>query len=228
MTSHLHLAEIDPTKLSTLVTSSGLVTTDQLCEAYKTQALRYQKGFRTSYYDRWRAPPVWKASGTTIVSREGSENTPDGPIIVTASGTETMVCGNNCTFDSLQCPLMESGVHKWSIKILEGTGHGFGVISTQDRGCSLYEDYALREERNGPGPDFRPIEGLSFKVDTIVSFTLDLGGFHGILTASINGQTPVEIFSDLHIDLEGFDGFVPSVYVVTEGRVEFLGFEYAS
>jgi hypothetical protein len=210
MTSHIDLAEIDPTKLSTMVTSSGLVTTDQLFEAYKRQALkaplRYRKRFR-SCYDQCRGMCFWKESETTMVLGESTWY---------------------ATSDSLQCPVIKSGVHKWSIKVLEGREHGLGLSFaklgdlTTDC-CFLYEDRTLRSSI-GHNPEIEKRFRISFQVDAIVSFTLDLDQHNGRLTASINGKTPFEVFSDLRKGLGENDGFVPSVKV-REGRVEFLGFE---
>ena len=53
MASHIHREVICPTKLSTVVTSSGLVMADLLCAACKTQALRYEK------YEHCRGAYSW-------------------------------------------------------------------------------------------------------------------------------------------------------------------------
>jgi hypothetical protein len=62
-----------------------------------------------------------------------------------------------------------------------------------------------------------------YKKGSIVSFSLDLDR-GGILTASIDGDGPFEVFSGMCRDLGEEDGFIPDVYVY-DGSVKFLGFE---
>jgi hypothetical protein len=63
MTNHLRLDHIAPHDLSTTVTSSGLVTSEQLLEAYKLQALDAQREHNKSF-NRKRCAPVGAFSNT--------------------------------------------------------------------------------------------------------------------------------------------------------------------
>jgi BTB/POZ domain len=193
MTSHIQLADISPTELSTMVTTSGLVTTEQLFEAYKSQALRSQTQIWTR---NQQGAHVWRTSRTHIVG----------------SGNERIM------IERLDCPVLKSGVHTWSIKVLKGNRHFLGVTWI----AGLW----------GPrGGRYVPNERSSFHgvpnvdVGSIVSFTLDLDNGDGILTASMNGSLPIEVASSmrrshLHEDY----GYVPAVTLQPNGSVEFLGF----
>jgi hypothetical protein len=137
--------------------------------------------------------------------------------------------GFNCTSDSLECPILKSGMHKWSIKILEGTAHGLGVCCTKfgdltRDACYLFESVKLRHYRLRASSQTKMAPPISFSADTIVTFTLDLDRHNGILTASINGNAPFDLFSGLREGVGENEGFVPSV-IVKRGRVGFLGFE---
>ncbi|CAB9508776.1 expressed unknown protein [Seminavis robusta] len=57
LSKHVCLAEIDPETLSTAVTASGLVTSEQLLETYKQQALEMSKMFRTASLNCFRHKP---------------------------------------------------------------------------------------------------------------------------------------------------------------------------
>jgi hypothetical protein len=37
---------------------------------------------------------------------------------------------NDYATDVLDCPVMKSGVHKWMIQVVQGKGHGLGVLAT--------------------------------------------------------------------------------------------------
>jgi hypothetical protein len=202
MTSHILLADISHMELSTMVTTSGLATTEQLFEAYKTHALRSQKHICTGH--------VWELSRTNTV----------------AHGTT----------DGLDCPILKSGVHKWSIKVLKGRHHGLGVqcprvaplrhpgpLHKMQGGWALKEGKASHAGSPGTSEHRRNLPSI-FGEGTIVSFTLDLDQGEGNLTASIDGRAPFEVFSGMRIDLFENDGFVPAVTVCATGSVEFLGF----
>jgi hypothetical protein len=232
LTSNIELANIDPTILSTIVATSGLVTHDQLATAYHVQALRSLQRRRTSY-QQWRGGHVWTVSQTNSVTSDANR-----PLCYTT--------------DHLQCPILKSGVHKWSIQILQGDRHSLGIVST--RYTKMSSDIPLHTRKGGwallkgqsshaKGHD-NHIWGRELPSDflpgSIVSFTLYLYG-KGILTASIDDKDPFEVFSGLlHRDdtiptsdnedvveekgAEEEDGFVPAVSA-WGGTVKFLGFE---
>lgn len=92
MTKHIHLEDIDSTDLITKVAPSGLVSTDQLCEAFKTQSLRANKILRT-VYNKPEDKTVWKFSQSSIYDKSLTNNVAK-PV------------------DTLACAIMKSGVHK--------------------------------------------------------------------------------------------------------------------
>jgi hypothetical protein len=139
--------------------------------------------------------------------------------------------------DVLDCPAMKSGVHKWRIQVVEGKRHGLGVIVTctsdvplplldldgfyrSKRGLAMFQGKAVHGKGNCTSEFHVPCK---FRTGSIVSFSLDLDQ-GGILTASIDGDAPFEVFSDMCQRLDKEDGFLPAVDVSC-GSVKFLGFE---
>jgi hypothetical protein len=219
MTSHIDLARIPASELSTTVTCSRLVSLEQLCNAYMAQALRSEKKYGTSFYTQWRGGIGWKSTRTTIL-----ENVSEDDDYADQVYTER-----------LDCPVMTSGVYKWSIKILKGGGSSIvlGVASTRwpilshesllrhRGGWGLYERCAYHAMSHDKEAVRRNLQ--RFSTESVVSFTLDLER-GGILTASINDNAPFEVFSNMCQDHgEGY-GFVPAV-TITYGMIEFLGFD---
>jgi hypothetical protein len=222
MSRHIHLENISPTDLSTVVAASGLVSIDRLFDAYKTQALRSEKSgkqMRRSY-EQCRGAYVWMYSGTNTVIAQSGQN----PFVQ----------------DVLDCPVMKTGVHKWRIQVGQAKGHGFGVIGTcptdnsllrsdldayckRKVGWTLCEGFAIKCRNDDDEPQLSDCPSFKIRAGSIVSFSLDLDR-GGILTVSIDGDAPFEVFSGMCKGLGEEDGFLPKVYV-KDGTVEFLGFE---
>jgi hypothetical protein len=98
----------------------------------------------------------------------------------------------------------------------------FAYLSFQGGSCIL--DNSGRSIHGGieTQSDLRP-----FSDGSIVSFTLDLRG-QGVLTASIDGNAPIEVFSGGILEGRGENhGFVPAISCHPKVSVEFLGFEKA-
>jgi BTB/POZ domain len=108
---NVDLEFIDPEDLSTSVTSSGLVTLEQLVDAYKSQALHAKKKFKVSFTKTpisFICPnPTWKASNsTTFVNGTGSWKS-----------------------DTLECPILRVGRrYTWSVTINGGAQVWLGVV----------------------------------------------------------------------------------------------------
>jgi hypothetical protein len=233
MTKYISLESINPVDLSTTLTASGLVTNEQLSEAYKTQALSSQQQHGISYTKPRFQPAVWRKSNDSVL-RVGA--------------TEYADCKN----ELLECQALSSGVYKWSILVEEFTTDccdlSLGVAST------AYETNEEDDRINELGYPLGWLEGgwaygskgsayhnctrllpasadRMFQGGSKVTFTLDLTG-EGTLSASVDGRPAFRLFDNM---LSAFSdrecaGFVPAVSMDPHGldgeiRVRFLGFE---
>jgi hypothetical protein len=205
MTHHLRLERIDPHYLSTTVASSGLVTHDQLFEAYTLQALDSRKN-SISFDARRFELPVWKKSNDTIATSPA---------------------------DVLSCPPLTSGIHKWSIKVenLPSSLLGscwLGVVPSAapsfsppqmvgwfytNKGCSVHSG----KERERSLPTF--VEGS--EVTLILDLRQETGG---TLHASIDGSGSFLLFSGM-LEHEGLGGFRPAVFSDASGKLRLIGME---
>jgi hypothetical protein len=204
MTRHLRLERIDPHHLCTTVTSSGLVTQDQLLEAYKSQALNSRK-HGISFEVQRTEHPVWKKSNDDIAT--------------------------GC--DRLKCLPMTSGIHKWTLKVEnQSSSTWLGVVPTgtgwpsslldvgwfyANKGCVIHSG----KERKQLLPTFE--EGS--EVTLILDLRSDLGG---TLRASVDGSDSFILFSGMlshpHDHDEG-RGFRPAFFSDADGKVRLLGME---
>jgi hypothetical protein len=166
-----------------------------------------------------------------------------GAYVWLRSGTDTVVDmggRNDYATDVLDCPVMKSGVYKWRIQVVQGKGHDLGVLATcpsersllrssllayyrRNGGWSLFEGHAVHGRGEDDKDQIRGNLPCDFMTASIVSFSLDLDR-GGILTASIDGDDPFEVFSGMCRGLGEEEGFLPDVYVY-DGSVKFLGFE---
>lgn len=110
LVKYIHLERINPTELSTVVASSGLVNPDQLLQAYRTQAMVAEQTHGVQYcIHRSVQQPVW-------------ESTNDATLTGKAQGRAV---------ETLKCRPINDGIHEWSIKIVEGCSFMLlGVISS--------------------------------------------------------------------------------------------------
>jgi hypothetical protein len=128
LTEHLHLERIDAIQLSSVVSFSGLVSTEQFCHAYQTQALlaAYLKPGALS----------WKSSGDVVFDCQSP---------------------SNHSVELLHCRELRTGIHKWSIK-LECTGGNDQYLGVAACSCSsssppLIQNYIQNNGNGGDGND---------------------------------------------------------------------------
>jgi hypothetical protein len=203
MTRHICLERIDPHHLSTTVTLSGLVTHDQLLQAYKLQALDSQK-HGISFDARRLELPVWEESNDTITTGA----------------------------DRLKCSPMTSGIYKWTIKVnYQSSGTCWlGIVPSANplyfystlqmvgwfyanKGCIVYS--GIERERLLP----------TFEAGSEVTLILDLRQeTGGTLHASIDGSGSFLLFSGM-FEHEGAEGFRPAVFCDEGGKVRLVGME---
>lgn len=207
LTKFLRLNRIDPSELSTSVQHSGLVTVQQLFEAYQKQALLLQARLGVSFKQPRTTRAVWETSNDAVIA------------------------GKDVYVEQLNCPVMLSGVHKWTIKAekIDGQGKmGLGVISTVK---PISRKQWLGQAQGGWGfwssrtlwhNSLREQSPLPFAEGSEVSVEIDLreaGG--GKLSASVDGGPFVLLFSDMlghlqnHIPLVGF---IPAVSLFGSGK----------
>ena len=74
----IKLEYINPMELSTIVATSGIISMEQLTDAYKDQAIRAQQHHHISYHKSRSAKPVWYSSNTTKVTCSAKPNPTSG------------------------------------------------------------------------------------------------------------------------------------------------------
>ena len=209
---HVALDLIDPQILSTTVTSSGLVTDEQLSEAYKIQALLLQPHYGISL-DQFRLRGIWESSNSAIFTCESD-----------TYAMERLKCRETLT----------RGAYKWSIKILESCSPillGFAVASTNgQRKRWLYGSNGRTRHSSRNGMHYHENGHPTFATGSIVTLCLDLTG-DGTLTGSVDSKDPFLLFDDIRCDLIQQElpmDFVPVVYLKWPARVQFLGLDVIS
>ncbi|KAL7531255.1 hypothetical protein ACHAWF_003718 [Thalassiosira exigua] len=184
---YLHLEHINPTDLSTIVATSGLVEPSQLLDAFKTQAL--DANAKGHCFARSRPlQPVWRTSK-------------DSSYVSEADLHETEV---------LDCPVMRCGKYRWTLEF-DSHCHFMwaGVASTivpplkdqwlgkQDGGWAYGSNGSAchaTEVNNDPYVEGHP----KFREGAKVTFTLDLTGHrdgNGTLCASMCRSSSFQICS---------------------------------
>jgi hypothetical protein len=224
LSRHIKLELIAPSNLATTVSTSGFCTTEQLLQAFQTQALSAEQQHTRSFKQK-RLQPVWRGSQTSTLFFEP---------------------GNGYKTEALVTRPLSQGIHTWSILVEEySTHHGWylwlGVASTchdlnvnaslgnQEGGWACRDDGAAYHNKNWVGDCAKD---RSFKAGCTVKFILDLTK-KGTLSVSINDKPTDLLFSDMLVKFAGEDreraGFVPSVSMYTENggsaKLRFLGFE---
>jgi hypothetical protein len=218
LVEHIALDQISPSDLSTTVATSGLVTNEQLLEAYKAQALTIitEKNLNaspTQENNTYRHVPEWKRSNDVAISAAT-----DG------SGY----------LDQLQGPPLNEGIHKWSIKVEEvGARLELGVRSRSAKISWVYSSHGQAFAFGDPPGGSLVTSNIGnrrprFDTGSIVTFTLDLTK-DGTLSACVdnNSSQTVLLFSGMlsQIGVNETGRFVPAVVLGQPARVRFLGFE---
>lgn len=134
--------------------------------------------------------------------------------------------------DTIKCPALTAGVHKWSIRAEEGIPVGLGVVSTSH---SFNPALWLGNQPGTWRYDMRTgfayynkssVIGLPMsRVGSTVSLIMDLTG-EGTLGVSIDGKPPFTIFRNMKSELTvPTGGFLPACALYSGTKVKFLGFE---
>jgi len=220
MSRHLSLERIRPSYLCEIVQPSGLVTSYQLQEAFRAQAMEAESQ-NLAYFSRVRfMPATWQSSQTTVYSCEAGSHV-----------TELL---------QLQSPI-QSGIWSWSVKVEEFCRYAWiGFASTSH---SINSDEWLGEQEGGwvygsngsacfaTGYDGSPYNNIyrTFGRGSVVTMVLDLRGA-GTIEASVDDGEPFLCFDNI---LDSFSddngiGFLPAVSLKSPGRVRFLGIEELS
>ena len=208
---HVCLDLIDPIKLSTKVAASGLVTDEQLAEAYKTQALLVHPHYGIAL-EKFRLRGIWQSSKDTTFLCESD-----------AFAIERLECKRTLT----------CGAYKWSIKILETcspTSLGFAMTSKSgQRKKWLYGSNGQARHSSIKGIHYHEDGHPTFTAGSIVTLCLDLTG-DGTLTGSIDSNVPFVLFDDIRCDLLKQElpmDFVPVAYLKRPSKVKFMGLDVA-
>ena len=111
MVKNIRLEKIDPKMLSTVVETSGLVTHEQLLNAYKAQALVAQERHSISFKRPRYAVPVWESTSTTTTSK---------------------YAGIWMNWEDLGVPPITSGVWRWTLRIEKFGESGYIGVKCKD------------------------------------------------------------------------------------------------
>jgi BTB/POZ domain len=216
---HVDLQLIDPDALSASVTASGLVTLEQLAEAYKYQAKRAKRDFNLSFSFTY-SNPTWNFSKSALTRKTESWKR-----------------------DILNCPILLAGrrytwtmningqlfCHVW-IGVFCHPGHDRIVKSETAQHYGLRCDFQGGSECSKVGYHEVALgKGANIKNGDCVTMTLDLSlreDHNGTLSISVNSQPAVRIYADMLAKLASgsYHGFVPAVNcllsMVTIVRIE--------
>merc|ERR1719410_2367332 len=129
--------------------------------------------------------------------------------------------------DSFNCPVLSSGIHKWSFRIESlGIGVGLGVISSEHeidyKGFLGYQPGTWGYYNNG----YAYIKGgyPKYKEWSTVKSILDLTG-KGTLSFAIDNGPTFKVFSDMKSNLGNCHnnsiGFIPAASLLSESKIYF-------
>jgi hypothetical protein len=206
---HTRFDRISYFDLSNTVTTSGLVTTEQLLEAYKSHAELASQNYSQPL--KTKRMPCWENSNSTLV------------LFGVRPNMELRI------IQRLRCREMVSGRHIWSIEVVtlspSGKSMWLGVRSGQQEW--IYGSTGKTWHTGSTARQGLPVYGVA----SVVTLTLDLTGT-GELSASVDGGSNRVLF--VHLFKPGDDGlklklsFVPIVSMKTPGAVRFKGFDSSS
>eukprot|EP00978_Attheya_sp_CCMP212_P009091 scaffold21405_cov50-Attheya_sp.AAC.1 len=221
MARHLSLHHVSPKDLSSIVEPSELVSTHQLLQAFKTQALGAEAQHQVSF-KRMRFSEFWESSQSVVFSSE-------------AMSHETELL-------QMDVPI-RSGSWTWSVKVEVGCQNTFwvGVASTAHSpqrdtwlgnsiGGWVYGGDGRASGVTGVIPHLYRLPIPKFGQGSIVTMTLDLRG-NGTLKVSVDDGPFYLLFSNmLNVNQAGDDeiGFLPALSLKSPGRARFLGWKERS
>ncbi|CAB9519260.1 BACK [Seminavis robusta] len=213
MVELIKLHDIAPTVLSTDVASSGLVTPDQLMEAYKNQALAAASQQPVKFERRrFSVAPMWSKTMSDMSSPAKSNQ--------------------SWKADTLEFPPMSSGKYKWALEFahVDADEIGFAWLGISSSAVPFKSNTPL-DEQNGcwavndrcrgvheGGTAFADFEHDLGEGHTI-TFTLDLSPDQeerGTLSVQVDGNGPSRSlgkFENLldHLEENPGAGFVPAM-----------------
>jgi BTB/POZ domain len=201
LTEYIHLEHIDPRSLSTVVANSGLVTSEQLMEAFKLQALAAQDVHNIAF-NKHRKMPIWESISDSF--RQCLKVSP----IKTGIHRWTL-------------EIEEHGRYLWVGVVQQGTAALYAFSSWVD-GVRLYINESYGNPHNNLGM-------LKLATGSRVTFVIDMtpGSGNGTLCASVDGGPMLRLFSHLLDRLDDSDesGFVPAMCLKSPASVRLLSIE---
>jgi hypothetical protein len=217
MTKHLLLEKISPVNLLKIVEPSGLVTTDQLLQAYRSQAIMLEPQ-TPNIFKRMRhnKSANWQSSGNDVIN------------CITASHSVDLL-QRDMVIRSGKCK-------KWMIKVeVDCEFIWIGVASTaheishskwlgKQAGGWVYGSNGSACHATGLNNGPYTAEFQTFSCGTEITMNLDLRG-SGTLEATVAGKSFI-LFSNM-LDAFGEDeevGFLPAISLTKPGKVRFIGF----
>ena len=220
LVKHIHLEWIDPTILATTAASSGLVSFEQLAEAFRFQAVTAAAQYGVSFNKARLVLPKWKISQDQVSTADESDY----------------------RAELLDIPdPMISGTYQWTIEVERDCNLGvdLGLVFAASARDWKYDDW-LGSHQNAwvlghEGATFcegveSAVPGLHFGAGSKVTFKLSLDSDreagNGCLIASVDGGQSVQLFSNLRDNLKdtGKGGFIPACTMKKPGRVRLLDF----
>jgi hypothetical protein len=183
-------------------------------------------------------------SSIAALKEEVASRTTQGPVVQPVNQyiwkTSKDVCVSGIHHaELLECPPMTSGVHKWTIFVEQHT-NGYVCLGVASTVHSFATNNYIFHQEGGWSYDsggeachngYVVKENLpEFKKGSQVTFLLDLTG-DGTLSASVDGTSFHQLFSDMHSKVRSVNpegGFVPAIDLNRSDqkvRVRFLGFE---
>ncbi|CAB9501792.1 expressed unknown protein [Seminavis robusta] len=191
---HVDLETIAPLELSSNVSSSGLVTLEQLTEAYKRQALRAAEVLEF---------PIRQVFGQKLTAS----------FTVTSTGWIS-----NC----IACAPITEGKHQWTIDVKKdiNTHIWLGIATPTGFSTTLQQKtylgtgvWSYRGNCQTHNQCQTLSNGMTFAQGSRVTLTLSLcpnDVNHGSLSISVDGNSPVTSFTNL-CNFVGDGGFMPVV-----------------
>ena len=213
LSRHISLERIDPKDLSTLVAASGLVSVEDLCTAYKEQALKTSRGINIAMRSC-----VWRSSMTEKISCKTKSH----------------------STELLQSPVLRRGVHQWSVRIEKMCNIAWIGVASTTHEVKPTQWLGLQSAgwvygSNGSAYNKNHCETINslkcplpkFGKGSSVSMVIDLRDNRKSLYVSTDDGPIFRLFatmsSGMEMDTNITSGFVPAVSLCAPGEVTFLG-----